>query len=140
MTELYENSIKGIKETICRIGEAWKKLKELNNEDLKIFKEDWGMDRIKERTLTYAKNHITIAIAFLDELIMDIKKKKESQKAMLNLYKEYEERNIKIIRDYQICPNCDIDNCYLANNLLICPTCGYVKQKGFIVRQGDKKK
>ena len=43
---------------MSKLYEAWNDLKRLENKTLKIFKEDYGMDRYRETLIHRAKEHI----------------------------------------------------------------------------------
>jgi hypothetical protein len=50
--------LKGRIETMSKLYEAWNDLTRLHNKTLKIFKEDYGMDRNREMLIHRAKEHI----------------------------------------------------------------------------------
>ena len=52
------DDIKGRIEVMVKLYEAWNDLKRLENKTLRIFKEDFGMDRYRETLINRAKEHI----------------------------------------------------------------------------------
>jgi len=61
-------------EIMAKLYEAWNNLTRLYNETLKIFKEDYGMDRFREDLLHRAKEKIP-EIRILIEQVIDLFKK-----------------------------------------------------------------
>ena len=61
-------------EIMVKLYEAWNDLTRLQNKTLKIFKEDWGMDRFRENQINRIKKHIPAMKHYLEQIINLYKK------------------------------------------------------------------
>ena len=68
------DDIKNRIEVMVKLYEAWNDLKRLQNKTLKIFKEDYGMDRFRETLIHRAKEHIEPMLKLIWEVIELFKK------------------------------------------------------------------
>lgn len=68
------DDIKNRIEVMSKLYEAWKVLSRLENDTLKIYKEDAGMDRYRETLIHRAKEHIE-PMSILIWRVIDLYKK-----------------------------------------------------------------
>ena len=68
------DDIKGRIEVMAKLYEAWNNLKRLQNKTLRIYKEDYGMDRFRETLIHRTKEHIEPMLKLIWEVIELFKK------------------------------------------------------------------